>query len=209
MNVMQPRRLLLAGALLLTLAAMYLVDTPDSDEDLTMPRATPRKPSLRLPSDRPDTTQLAPTGEQALPDLARSRARQIAVARQGDAQGHTHAGVDLWQAKLEPVAQPSSIASHAESAEAALPVVPPLPYQYMGQMDDAPGGNLVFLTSRNRVFSVSPGQIVEQVWRLDKLDAQALYLTYLPLNTTVVLSKTAKQVVAAHSVGTEDQPTDR
>jgi len=205
MNGMQPRRLLLGGALLLTLAAMYLVDTPDGDEDLTMPRATPRKASLRLPSVSPDTAQAALAGDDALPDLARSRARQIAFANQGDAHG---VGVDLWQARLEPVAPSSSVASGAESTEPALPVVPPLPYQYMGQMDDAPGGNLVFLTSRNRVFSVSPGQTIEQVWRLDSVDQRALYLTYLPLNSTVVLSKTAKPVVAL-APSPDDQPTDR
>jgi hypothetical protein len=200
MSRLQPRQWVLACALALTLLAIYLLDANEDAEDLTVPRTAASRP--RLAPGQPSRLAADPIESQTsgLPNLALARARQ--------AQALPHAGQDLWQTHAWHVAPPPSQPSAAALAEIARPVVPALPYQYMGQMDDAPGGNLVFLTAGNRVFSVSPGQTVEQVWRLDSVDQRALYLTYLPLNSTVVLSKTAKPVVAL-APSPDDQPTDR
>jgi hypothetical protein len=200
MSRLQPRQWVLAGALALTLLAIYLVNANEDAEDLTEPRTAAPRPRLTPMPSSPLTSDHAQHQSAGLPDLALARARQ--------AQAMPQAGKDLWQTHAWHVAPPPSQPSAAALAEIARPVVPALPYQYMGQMDDAPGGNLVFLTAGNRVFSVSPGQTVEQVWRLDSVDQRALYLTYLPLNSTVVLSKTAKPVVAL-APSPEDQPTDR
>jgi hypothetical protein len=200
MSMLQPRKLVLAAALVLTLAAMYLVNAEEPEEDLTAPRAAASRP--RLTPREP--VQAFAAGMEAqvsgLPDLARSRAQQAQAIRQP--------GKDLWQTHTWQAPPPPLQQSAAALAEAARPVTPALPYQYMGQMDDGPGGQLVFLTAGNRVFNVSPGQTLEQVWRLDSMDQRALYLTYLPLNSAVVLSKTAKPVVAL-APSPDDQPTDR
>lgn len=200
MKQLQPRQWALAGALALTLLAIYLVDAEDEAEEMTVqhtaasrPRLTPAPPS-RL------ALNLIENQTSGLPDLALSRARQ--------AHAMPQAGQDLWQAHAWHAAPAASPENTATLAEVVKPVAPALPYQYMGQMDDAPGGNLVFLTAGNRVLSVSLGQTIEQVWRLDSVDQRALYLTYLPLNSTVVLSKTAKPVVAL-APSPDDQPTDR
>lgn len=200
MSWLQPRKLVLASALVLTFAAMYLVDAAAPEEEVTVardntsrPRLTPAQPSQLTP-DKPENQAYG------LPDLALGRARQ--------AQAMPQPGQDLWQSHAWHVAPPLIQESASTLAETARPVVPALPYQYMGQIDDAPDGSLVFLTVGNRVLSVSPGQTIEQVWRLDSIDQRALYLTYLPLNSAVVLSKTAKPVVAL-APPPDDQPTDR
>ena len=200
MKRLQPRQWALAGALALTLLAIYLVDSEDEAEELSVPHTAASRPRLTQAPPSRLASNLIESQTSGLPDLALSRARQAHAMQQ--------AGQDLWQAHAWHVAPAASHENTAALAEVVKPVVPALPYQYMGQMDDAPGGNLVFLTAGNRVLSVSPGQTIEQVWRLDSVDQRALYLTYLPLNSTVVLSKTAKPVVAL-APSPDDQPTDR
>lgn len=84
------------------------------------------------------------------------------------------------------------------------PVTPAVPYLYMGKLEDTPDGNLIFLASRNKVQTVKLGQAIDSAWRVDREDANALYLTYLPLDTTQVLSKFAKRNVAASAPAATD-----
>jgi hypothetical protein len=63
------------------------------------------------------------------------------------------------------------------------PVAPPLPYAYLGSYQE-PGGHLIiFLTKGERMYSVSPGDTLESVYRVDGIVGVQLSLTYLPLNT--------------------------
>lgn len=70
------------------------------------------------------------------------------------------------------------------------PEAPPLPYSYVGSMQDVPGGDTVILVQQKKVLLPKLGSQVNAQWRLDREDAQAVYFTYLPLNKPVVLSKT-------------------
>lgn len=70
------------------------------------------------------------------------------------------------------------------------PQAPPLPYTYVGSMQDLPDGDTVILMQQNKVFLFKLGSQINPQWRLDRENAQAVYFTYLPLNKQVVLSKT-------------------
>lgn len=83
------------------------------------------------------------------------------------------------------------------------PQAPPLPYSYVGSMQDVPGGDTVILIQQKKVLLPKVGSQVSTQWRLDREDAQAVYFTYLPLNQPVVLSKT-KTVVASERKGNAD-----
>ncbi len=62
------------------------------------------------------------------------------------------------------------------------PAAPPLPYAFLGSYQE-PGGHLIiFLTKGERMYSVSPGDILESVYHVDGVAAGQLSLTYLPLN---------------------------
>ncbi|MGZ8983680.1 MAG: hypothetical protein ACXW11_06975 [Methylotenera sp.] len=62
------------------------------------------------------------------------------------------------------------------------PTAPPLPYAFLGSYQE-PGGHLIiFLTRGERVYSVSPGDIIENTYHVDGVAAGLLGLTYLPLN---------------------------
>jgi hypothetical protein len=76
------------------------------------------------------------------------------------------------------------------------PVAPPVPFLYMGKIEDSPQGTLVFLMGNNKMYSVALGGKVDNFWRLDSEDGQKLTLTYLPLNLSQTLSKTQKIISA-------------
>ncbi len=76
------------------------------------------------------------------------------------------------------------------------PVAPQVPFSYMGKMEDSPKGSLVFLVAHNKLYSVAKGEKVDQQWRLDSEDVNTLRFTYLPLNLTQVLLKSARIAVA-------------
>lgn len=69
------------------------------------------------------------------------------------------------------------------------PQAPPLPFSYMGRMDDGPNGNVIYLADQEKSYTVKPGSKVGQLWRLDQEDKNSLQFTYLPLNLTRSLSK--------------------
>jgi hypothetical protein len=77
------------------------------------------------------------------------------------------------------------------------PVAPPAPFTYLGKLENSPGGTLIFLMANNKLFSVILGEKIDQQWRLDVEEVNALRLTYLPLNLSQVLLKSAKPAVTA------------
>jgi hypothetical protein len=76
------------------------------------------------------------------------------------------------------------------------PQAPPLPYAYVGSMQDVAEGDIVILLQQKKLLLPKIGSQVSPQWRLDREDAQAVYFTYLPLNKVLMLSKT-KTVTAS------------
>jgi hypothetical protein len=72
------------------------------------------------------------------------------------------------------------------------PVAPPVPFAYMGKIEDSPKTTQIFLIENGRLYTVSQGEKINQQWRLDAEDVSTLRLTYLPLNLPQVLSKFAR-----------------
>lgn len=83
------------------------------------------------------------------------------------------------------------------------PEAPPLPYSYVGSMQDVPGGDTVILMQQKKVLLPKLGSRINAQWRLDKEDAQAVYFTYLPLNKPAVLSKTKTAAASQRQVNAE------
>ena len=68
------------------------------------------------------------------------------------------------------------------------PTAPPLPYAYLGSYQE-PGGHLIiFLSKGERMYSVSPGDILESNYRIEGIAGGQLSLIYLPLNTVQTLN---------------------
>ena len=62
------------------------------------------------------------------------------------------------------------------------PTAPPLPYAFLGSYHEPGGKLIIFLTRGERVYSVSPGDVLENTYHVDEVAGGQLGLTYLPLN---------------------------
>lgn len=199
----QQRWMAILGALVLTLSAVAWVQQQET-EDSTIAVVTPHAKKdrqqdeaaseLTLPSAK--TTQL--TG--ALPDLSQ-RAQTLSANDALD--------VDLFKSHAWYVPPPPKPV--IEVVEVAKPSAPPIPFTYFGRMDNGPQGNLIFLSSRDKLRTVKIGQVIDGAWRLDKADATSLQFTYMPLSMPVTLMKSAKMMPAAAAPilqDAQDQPRD-
>src|ERR1043166_8817244 len=73
-----------------------------------------------------------------------------------------------------------------------MPSLPPFPYAVAGRVEDADGPMIVFM-KQNQDFVVRLGDTLEHAYRVEAIDAQAVTLTYLPLNLKQVVAITALQ----------------
>jgi hypothetical protein len=75
------------------------------------------------------------------------------------------------------IAQPGSAAQ--EAAPPPPPSAPPLPFAYMGKLDES-GATIVFLAMGDRNLVVKPGDVIDNMYRLDQVSDNAVMLTHLP-----------------------------
>ena len=81
-----------------------------------------------------------------------------------------------------PVAAPAAVAPPPPK-----PSAPPFPYTFIGAMQDGPTRTL-YLTRSDRVVIARSGQVLDGLYHVDSIGAQALTVTYLPLHQQQVVS---------------------
>jgi hypothetical protein len=62
-----------------------------------------------------------------------------------------------------------------------VPTAPPLPFTYLGRYGDT-ASRTIILSKGERVYTVAVGDVIENTYRVEKLTAGMVNLTYLPLN---------------------------
>jgi hypothetical protein len=67
------------------------------------------------------------------------------------------------------------------------PRPPPLPFKYSGRMIED-GRTTVFLAQQDRNRPVKSGDLLDNTWRVDAIDATTMTFTYLPLNESQTLA---------------------
>ena len=72
------------------------------------------------------------------------------------------------------------------AAAPLAPSAPPLPFAYLGSYVDAAAPVLI-LAKGDRVYTVSPGDVIDGVYRVESMVGSRLELTYLPLNVRQML----------------------
>jgi hypothetical protein len=171
----ETRNLVLGAALLATLGASWWSfvqeDTPD---DGGIASVAAKSTGARAP-------RAAAVRRSALPVLAHPASK---------ADG---AEVDLFKTHawyVPPPPKPKPVVS--TPLPPPKPTAPPVPFGYIGKLEDTPKGTVLFLTAGNRVHTVAVGEVIDRVWRVDGEDAGFVRLTYVPLNLPQVLSKSAK-----------------
>lgn len=67
------------------------------------------------------------------------------------------------------------------------PKAPALPYVFLGKYSEG-DLQLVILSRGNRVVTASKGDVLENIYRIDRIEANNVIFTYLPLNTSQTLA---------------------
>jgi len=153
------RRLILAGALAATLAAVAWV----ADQEEEAPVAVP----VGAKASREAGRAVAANNRAQL-ELSKLRREPVE-----DVQGEV---LDPFAAKSWYVAPPPP-----KPAPPPPPAPPPLPFKYLGKLVDGDTVT-VFLASQERNYSAAQGDLIDGKYRIDSVDAQRVVLTYLPLD---------------------------
>ena len=181
----QQRWWILGIAMALTLLAIYLVQTPEAEDvvESISTRSGKRDLSLRIQKSALPV-QTSAEDKILLPDLTQ---KHLFV------EDKTNKNLDLFKGHAWYVPPPPPPPPPVPVKLEPPPAAPPVPFFYIGKLEQVPQGTQVFLTSNNKVLSVTLGKNVDTLWRLDKEDANTLTFTYLPLGLTKVLSKAVRQ----------------
>lgn len=197
------RWFLIGGLLILTLVAMYMLNDAEEENTIDTVVARPSKPTvLAIKSKK---LAISDVLNESLPDLshkailtddeAKGSVAKENVTKGSVAKDAANKGADLFQSHAWYIPPPPPKVVVAEIVK-PIPQAPPVPFIYMGKLENTAQGTQVFLTANNKVLSAFVGKNVNPVWRLDKEDANALYFTYIPLSLPKVLSKMARSADA-------------
>lgn len=69
----------------------------------------------------------------------------------------------------------------------AAPMAPPLPFTYLGTYADA-GVPVLILSKGDRVYTVSPGDVIDGTYRVESVTGRSAELTFLPLGARQTLA---------------------
>jgi hypothetical protein len=92
---------------------------------------------------------------------------------------------------VAPVPAPSAARALVRAAPPApeVPLAPPLPFSFVGLMEQGGPKPQAFLAKGNTLLVVAAGDVIEEdTYRVDALSPQHIQLTYLPLNTAQTLN---------------------
>lgn len=128
-----------------------------------------------------------------------SRAQGVAGSTEQDAGGHfdlstlkrpmpkSIRGSALFVSKSWYIAPPAPAAPVYISPTVSVPTAPSLPFTFIGRLVD---GNEVtlFLSKNDHQYTVKEKDVLDETYRVDKIDEAEAVLTHLPTNTQQTLS---------------------
>lgn len=159
---MNKRQIMLGISLSLTLVAVGWARLSER-ENTTVTEAV-RKSGRALTVD--DTSELSPlamAGDIALEKLRRRQSEQDVV---------NVLGSRTWYVPPPP----------PPPRPPPVPTAPPLPYTYMGMIQTDPDNVVYFLVRNDRVYTVKPGEVIDDNYRLDEAKGSDLVFTYIPMD---------------------------
>ena len=121
------------------------------------------------------------------PALAPREAAPAAVALPEVAAPVAVPAADLFASQSWYVAPPPApIMAAAPPPPPAKPAAPPLPFTFIGKMDDRQHLQ-VFLLHGEQVLVVSEGDLIDKTYKVQRIDAERMTLVYLPLDVAQTL----------------------
>lgn len=154
------RGLVLGVVLCMTLAATFWVSQgedggPAPDVSVAAASDHARQPSRR----------------EASPDSGPLLLDRLARRAPADPSQDAFAGRS-WVAPPPPVVE----------APPAAPSAPPLPFTYIGKMQEGETGPVtIYLVQGEQAYSVKKGDVIDKTYRVESIDSLHIVLTYLPL----------------------------
>ncbi|SFE58971.1 hypothetical protein [Nitrosomonas sp. Nm166] len=174
------RKLLLGGALIATLVAVVLVE--EEGEESTIDTVQPIQ-SARSPSDKVK----AQAGHSEYLDVSKLGQRKF-----NPSAGELFVST-TWAPKQPPIsleeqaAKAEQMAKEKASAPPSAPTAPPLQFKYTGKAI-ADNTTWVFLSQSGENHIAKIGTKINDKYRLDSINDDAITLTYLPLNIKQTLT---------------------
>lgn len=162
-------RMLLAAALVLTLAAAWNAPEDDAAAVVTAAPSRAVRPSVALGSERAGLDVLA------------IRARDGEEDEGPDARLFNST---QWTARA--AAPPAPAAAPPVAAEPAAPQLPPLPFKVLGSHQQA-GQTVLFLQQNDTNHVVRVGDTIGDTYKVERLEGATLTLRYLPMNQVQTL----------------------
>ena len=132
---------------------------PGTDESMSLSADA----KLAQPS-APQSKPTVPAGSLRLDLLAQARN----LGKEGDAFG-----AKSWVI-VPPPPPPAPIVAEA-------PRAPPLPFRFMGQVNDGHGNITYFLLRGTAMLAASVGESIDNIYRLERAEGGVLHFIYLPL----------------------------
>lgn len=98
-------------------------------------------------------------------------------AGMSDAGQNIFAGKSWYVPPVPPKPQPPS-----------APSAPPLPFTFMGKLQEESGRLIVYLVKGDTAYTVAQGDVIDNTYKVEDVAAAQMTLTYLPLNIKQTLA---------------------
>lgn len=174
---MTPRQrwTILGSVLLATLAAGYLIEDEPAPENNARQRRMPEKSARPAAASQ----RAGPAAERPLPAAVPLQFPEPPPAVEDDAEAAPR--IDPFRVKSWYVAPPAS------KAPPPKPTAPPLPFQYLGKLTDN-GETRVFLSHQGKHLIARVGDVLNNSYRVEKIEGGKMTLLYQPLKETQILA---------------------
>lgn len=148
---------------------------------------------------RTDTHARPDVRRRTHPSEAAAKAAATASAAQASATSAAHAKLVSLRAplSLESAHDPFTASSWlppppvevpAATVRPPPPTAPPVPFAYVGQLDAKAAKPQVFLSNGDQLLIVSPGDVIDNQYRVESVSESDVVLTYLPLHERQVVA---------------------
>ena len=162
----QPRWLLVIAAVLLLAAYLLFSDqAPETPLEVASPAVPPGLPKPpRLP------------GGEAAP----SPEPPVAAASSGATDAPPAGPADIFAVRTwEPPAPPPEVAADLPPP---VPQAPPVPFRFIGKLEERGKPVVYFLSEGEQILVVSPGDLIKGNYRVGKIEGGELHFLYRPMN---------------------------
>ncbi len=171
---MKSRSWIRLGFLIVTAASIAVsaaMDNGDASEKTVQPAGSHAGRNRHAES--PERSGMAQELRVELERLARPESGQEVGQQEADAEYSIFSVTSWYVPPPPPPPQPPPPPPE--------PTAPPLPFSYLGRYQESQS-LIIMLVKGDRIYTVSAGEVIENIYRVEGVSGGRVELTYLPLN---------------------------